>query len=122
MVTQLVSILAGIIVSSLMVMPACGQESATTDLTAQINGYEDATHSAFVGVPTDWSTRHVTYSAPEPGSDAEDKAQQDPRYWLQQIRRAQGDSDDAVAADWNLGDLPDAKPDKKKRKKPRNPR
>jgi hypothetical protein len=116
-VRQLVSILAGIVVSGLMVMPACGQESATTDLTAQINGYEDATHSAFVGVPTDWSTRHVTYSAPEPGSDAEDKAQQDPRYWLQQIRRAQGDSDDAVAADWNLGDLPDAKPDKKKKKK-----
>ena len=117
MVRQFVSILAGIVVSGLMVMPACGQESATTDLTAQINGYEDATHSAFVGVPTDWSTRHVTYSPPEPGSDAEDKAQQDPRYWLQQIRRAQGDSDDAVAADWNLGDLPDAKPDKHKKKK-----
>ena len=51
----------------------------------------------FQGVPTDWTSRHIVFSKPEPGSDAEDKVQQDRRYWLQQIRRAQLADEDFVA-------------------------
>ena len=98
-------------------MPAWGQQPASSDLTAQINGYERAAHSSLVGVPTDWSSSHLIFSAPEPGSDAEDKAQQDPRYWLQQIRRAQFQADDSIAS--GVGALPDSKHKKKKNKKPK---
>ncbi len=89
-------VVAGILMLGLLAMPAWGQQPASTDLNAQINGYERAAHSPFVGVPTDWSSSHLIFSAPEPGSDAEDKVQQDPRYWLQQIRRAQFQADDSI--------------------------
>ena len=89
-------VVAGILMLGLVGMRAWGQEPASTDLNAQINGYERAAHSPFVGVPTDWSTSHVVFSAPEPGSDAEDQVQQDPRYWLQQIRRAQLQAGDSI--------------------------
>ena len=46
-----------------------------------------------------WSTVTVVFLVPEPGSDAEDQLQQDPRYWLQQIRRAQLQADDSQADD-----------------------
>ncbi len=108
-----VRIFAGLVMFGWMVMPAQGQEPTTTDLTAQINGYESAAHSSFAGVPTDWSSAHVTFSSPEPGSDAEDKAQRDPRYWLQQIRRAQFQSDDSTGIDDNVNALPDSKKPKK---------
>ncbi len=97
-------------------MPAQGQEPATTDLTAQINGYESATHSSFVGVPTDWSTSHTVFSQPEPGSDAEDKVQQDPRYWLQQIRRTMQASEDLDADSAAALSGKKAKKDKKSKK------
>src|SRR5271156_3222543 len=98
----------------LVVMPARAQQDATTDLTAQINGYESAAHNSFVGVPTDWSSKHVVFTAPEPGSDAEDKVQQDPRYWLQQIRGALPDSDGSVNG--SAAYLADGKKDKKSKK------
>jgi len=81
-----------------LVMPARGQEPPAPDLAAQINGYERAAHSSFVGVPTDWSSSHLVFSKPEPGSEAEEKVQQDPRYWLHQIRRSLPESDDSIAA------------------------
>ena len=109
-------VLSGMLVLGLWTMPAWGQQPASTDLTAQINGYERAAHSSLVGVPTDWSSSHVVFSPPEPGSDAEDKVQQDPRYWLQQIRRAQFQADDSIAS--GVGALPDSK-HKKKKKKPK---
>lgn len=99
----------------LLAMPAWGQQSASNDLTAQINGYERAAHSPFVGVPTDWSSSHLIFLVPEPGSEAEDTVQQDPRYWLQQIRRAQLQADDSIDAGSEAGALPDKK--KKKHKK-----
>jgi len=75
-----------------------------------ITGYESAAHQSFQGLATDWSSQHVVFSKPAPGSDAEDKVQQDPRYWAQQIRRNQASSDEALA---------DAKnKNKKKKKKP----
>ena len=110
-------VVAGILMLGLLPMLAWGQEPASTDLTDQINGYERAAHSPFVGVPTDWSTTHVVFSAPEPGSDAEDQVQQDPRYWLQQIRRAQLQVDDSIAGDSEAVSLPDKKKKKKKAKK-----
>ena len=53
----------------LLAMPAWAQDSAPT-LDDAIAGYESATHQSFQGVPTDWSTRHVVFSKPAPGSDA----------------------------------------------------
>ena len=101
----------------LLALPARGQQPASTDLTAQINGYERAAHSSLVGVPTDWSTSHLVFSTPEPGSDAEDKVQQDPRYWLQQIRRAQLQADDSIAEASEARGITDGKSNKKKKKK-----
>ena len=77
-------------------MSAWAQDSAPS-LRESISGYESAAHQYFQGVPTDWTSRHIVFSKPEPGSDAEDKVQQDPRYWLQQIRRAQLADEDFVA-------------------------
>ena len=90
----------------LLAMPVWAQDSAPA-LDDAIAGYESATHQSFQGIPTDWTSRHVVFSKPIPGSDAEYKVQQDPRYWMQQIQRAQASSDDAVA---------DAKAQKKKKK------
>ncbi|WP_423959807.1 hypothetical protein [Candidatus Binatus sp.] len=91
----------------LLAMPVWAQESAPT-LDDAIAGYESATHQSFQGIPTDWTSRHVVFSKPIPGSDAEYKVQQDPRYWMQLIQRAQASSDEAVA---------DAKAEKKKKQK-----
>ena len=91
-------------------MPAWAQDSATT-LNSAISGYESAAHESFQGIPTDWSSRHVVFSKPAPGSDAEYKIQQDPRYWQQQIRRA-GIADEAVA---------DAKAPRRRKKKKAKP-
>ncbi len=101
----------------MLALPARGQQAAVPDMTTLVNGYERAAHSSFVGIPTDWSTRHVVFSAPEPGSDAEDQVQQDPRYWMQQIRRAQLQSDDSFAADDSFGAVPDKKNKKPKKAK-----
>ena len=69
---------AGILLLGFLATPARGQEPAATDMSSLVNGYERAAHSSFVGVPTDWSTRHVVFSAPEPGSDAEDQSSAGP--------------------------------------------
>jgi hypothetical protein len=107
-------IAASVVLIGLFVTSARAQDSAATDLNAQISGYERAAHSTFVGVPIDWSTSHLVFSKPEPGSDAEEKVQQDPRYWLQQIRRIQLQSEDALGVADALDGLPD-----KKSKKPK---
>ena len=83
-----IKVVVGTLMLGMLAMPARGQQAASTDPNDLVNGYEQAAHSSFVGVPTDWTSHHLIFSAPEPGSDAEDKVQQDPRYWLQQIRRA----------------------------------
>jgi hypothetical protein len=82
----------------LLAMPAWAQDSAPTTLNDAISGYESAAHESFQGLATDWSSHHVVYSKPEPGSDTEDTVQQDPRYWMQQIRRGLPDSEASVAA------------------------
>jgi hypothetical protein len=115
-----IRVVVGTLMFGMFAMPAWGQQAATPDMTTLVNGYERAAHSSFVGIPTDWSTSHVVFSAPEPNSDAEDQAQQDPRYWMQQIRRAQLQADDSQAeysTDWSSAD--GAVPDKKKNKKPK---
>ncbi|MGA8641430.1 hypothetical protein [Candidatus Binatus sp.] len=81
-------------------MPARAQDSAPS-LRESISGYESAAHQYFQGVPTDWSSRHVVFSKPQPGSDAEDKIQRDPRYWIQQIQRAQLADDSNLVASHN---------------------
>ncbi len=82
-----------------LVLAICGsapiaraQNFEPISLDDAINGYESAAHQSFLGVPTDWMSHQVAFPKPEPGSDAEYKVQQDPRYWMQQIRRAQPDS------------------------------
>src|SRR5271154_6921848 len=109
-------VVVGTLMLGMLALPARGQERAAPDMTTLVNGYERAAHSSFVGIPTDWSTRHVVFSPPAPGSDAEDKVQQDPRYWLQQIRHAQLQSDDSLATDDGVGAVPDKK--KKQKVKP----
>ena len=113
-------VVLGTLLFGMLALPARGQEPAAPDMTTLVNGYERAAHSSFVGIPTDWSTRHVVFSAPEPGSDAEDQTQQDPRYWLQQIRRAQLQSDDSFATDDAVGAVPDKKKNKKPKKTKKN--
>lgn len=74
---------------------ALAQETAAPSVRDAVTGYEGSAHQTFQGVATDWSGHHVVYSKPEPGSDAENAVQQDPRYWMQQIRRARPDADEA---------------------------
>lgn len=115
------TVVVGTLLLGMLALPARGQQPTSTDSTDLINGYEQAAHSSFVGVPTDWTSHHLIFSAPEPGSDAEDKAQQDPRYWLQQLRHNQHQSDDSFATDDGVGALPDKKKKKKKNKKTKKP-
>jgi hypothetical protein len=72
-------------VMPLLAMPAWAQQPSVDDA---VSNYESVTHQSFPGVTSDWSSSHLVYSAPAPGSNAEDAVQKDPRYWLQQIRRS----------------------------------
>jgi hypothetical protein len=72
-------------VLGLIAMPAWAQGNGMS-LDDAIRGYESAAHQTLQGVPDDWSHHHVVFSRPEPGSEAEYRVQQDPRYWLQQIK------------------------------------
>src|SRR5208283_5397514 len=72
---------------------AQGNEMSLDDAIA---GYEAAAHQTFQGVPDDWSTHHVVFSRPEPGSETEYQVQQDPRYWLQQIKEKMPAADAAT--------------------------
>ncbi len=106
-------VLSGAFLFIFLAMPAWAQVSSVDDA---VTGYESATHQSFQGIPTDWSSNHVVFSKPAAGSDAEDKVQQDPRYWLQQIRRSQAasaeistdngadaDADEASTFGWSNG-------------------
>src|SRR5580700_4747508 len=84
-------VLLAAFVFGLLAMPAWAQNSAPT-LNDAISGYESAAHQSFQGLATDWSSHHVVYSKPAPGSDTESTILQDPRYWTQQIRRSQAES------------------------------
>ncbi len=91
---------------------ARAQNSKPISLDDAIAGYASVTHQSSPGIPTDWTSRHVVFSKPEPGSDAAYKVQQDPRYWMQQIRRALPDSTspswftvpspNKIAKDWSM--------------------
>jgi len=54
-----------------------------------VNGYESVTNG-HAGVPEDWSTHRLIFSQPVPGTATYDKVMQDPRYWMQQIKRSTG--------------------------------
>src|SRR5271155_284943 len=54
-----------------------------------VNGYESVTNGQ-AGLPEDWSTHHLIFSQPVPGTPAYDKVMHDPRYWMQQIKRSSG--------------------------------
>ena len=102
----------------LLAMPAWAQDSAPMTADSAISGYESAAHQSFQGIATDWSSHHVLYSKPAPGSDAEYKVQQDPGYWQQQIRRSSvADSVQADAAFQSDSNANKAKKNKKKKKK-----
>ncbi len=85
-----------------LAMPVWAQGNEMT-LDDAIGGYEAATHQTFQGVPDDWSTHHVVFSRPEPGSETEYRVQQDPRYWLQQIKEKMPAAADAATSDVGLG-------------------
>ncbi len=84
-------------------MPVWAQGNEMT-LDDAIRGFEATTHQPFVGVPDDWSSHRVVFSRPEPGSETEYRVQQDPRYWLQQIKEklpeAAAISEPALASDF----------------------
>ena len=83
----------------LLAMPAWAQDSVSPGVDAAINGFESNTHQSFLGLATDWSSHHLVYSKPAPGSDAEDTVQQNPRYWEQQIRHSLPESEASFAND-----------------------
>ncbi|MGD0117475.1 MAG: hypothetical protein ABSD30_05395 [Candidatus Binatus sp.] len=103
----------------LLAMPAWAQQTTTDEA---ITNYESATHQFFQGIPTDWSSNHVVFSKPAPGSDAEDAVQKDPRYWQQQIRRSQAVTDEVSAYDSSdaLTDISGKKNKKSKKSKKNN--
>ena len=78
-----------------LAMPVWAQNNSMS-LDDAIHGYEATTHQTFQGVPDDWSTHHVVFSRPEPGSETEYRVQQDPRYWLQQIKEKMPAADAAT--------------------------
>ena len=79
--------IAIVAVLSLAHAPQAQEPNASLGLDRAIHGYESATHKFFAGAPEDWSTHHVSFSNPEPGSDVEYQVQKDPRFWLQGIRQ-----------------------------------
>src|SRR5713101_5202779 len=88
---------AALVASGLCMMEWCAEAQPTSsssgrgpgiDLQQALNGYESASANGFQGLAQDWMTHHVVYSSPPPGSHAYDTVTHDPRYWLQQIRRA----------------------------------
>jgi hypothetical protein len=113
-------VLVGVVLLVSLALPAWSQEPASIDLNAQVDGFERAAHAPFVGVPTDWSSSHLIFSTPPPGSEAEERVQQDPRYWLQQIRRAQLQSDDSIEPDTGAFRGKKTKPKKNKKLKIKN--
>jgi len=95
---------------------AQGNEMSLDDA---VHGYEATTHQTFQGVVDDWSTHHVVFSRPEPGSETEYRVQRDGRYWLQQNKEKMP----AAAATYDLGLQSDfGPPPKKKKKKPVKPK
>ncbi len=98
-------------------MPVWAQGNEMT-LDDAIRGFEATTHQPFVGVPDDWSTHHVVYSRPEPGSETEYRVQQDPRYWLQQIKEKSPEA----AAISDLSSVSDFTPPLKNKKGNRTPK
>jgi hypothetical protein len=102
---------------ALLPLTASAQDSQPMTLQDAINGYESVTNG-HAGVPEDWSTHHLVFSQPTPGTAAYDRATHDPRYWQQQIRRSQAESE---------AQLPDSStdsfaPDKKHKKKKKAPK
>ena len=103
----------------LLAMPAWAQDSVSPSVDAAINGFESNTHQSFLGLATDWSSHHVVYPKPEPESDIENTIQQDPRYWTQQIRRAeqQAEFSESASQDGWVSDKKKKKTNKKKKTK-----
>jgi hypothetical protein len=79
--------IAIVAILSLAHAPQAQEPNTSLGLDRVIHGYESVTHKFFAGAPEDWSTHHVRFSQPEPGSDAEYQVQKDPRFWLQGIRQ-----------------------------------
>jgi len=98
-------------------MPVWAQGNEMT-LDDAIRGFEAAAHQSFVGVPDDWSSHHVVFSRPEPGSETEYRVQQDPRYWLQQIKEKLPEA----AAISDLSSVSDFTPPLKNKKGNRTPK
>ena len=101
-----------------LAMPVWAQGNEMS-LDDAIHGYEAVTHQTFRGVVDDWSTHHVVFSKPEPGSDTEYKVQQDGRYWLQQIKEKMPAAD-AATSGYGSGYDPDFFWGKKKKAKLKN--
>jgi hypothetical protein len=92
-------LIAGIVLA-MVPLSGIAQDSSPQAMTLQeaINGYESVTNG-HVGFPEDWTTHHVVFSRPAPGSAAYDRVTHDPRYWIQEIRRLRLQTEASVQAD-----------------------
>src|SRR5579885_1696565 len=77
-----------LVVSVFFAIVAAAQEPQPMTLQEAVNGFQSVTNGR-AGLVEDWSSHHVVFSRPAPGSPAYDKVTRDPRYWMQQIRRLQ---------------------------------
>jgi hypothetical protein len=83
-------VLGGIFVFILMALPAWSQQTPSIDDMP-------ASMGVVRGIPTDWSHRHLIFSAPDPNTAAGDAVRHDARYWQQVIRRSQNQTDASSA-------------------------
>jgi hypothetical protein len=78
-------------------LAAMAQEVEPMTLQEAVNGYESVTNGQ-VGLPHDWSSRHLIFSNPAHNGDSYSKVTHDPRYWQQQVWRLRNTSDDQTNA------------------------
>jgi hypothetical protein len=67
-----------------LAIPTFAQE--TTSFSAALSNYQATSHQSSASLSTDWTHKHVIFSAPS-DPDVAEKVQKNPRYWQQQIRR-----------------------------------
>ncbi|MGH7878006.1 MAG: hypothetical protein ACREQD_00765, partial [Candidatus Binataceae bacterium] len=82
-----VQLLVVVLTVGLFPRPTPGGEAP--DRANAVRGFEAAAARPFVGIPTDWSARHVIFSTPIDGA-ARARVERDPRYWLSLLRRTRG--------------------------------
>ncbi|HLW71345.1 MAG TPA: hypothetical protein VKS22_12070 [Candidatus Binataceae bacterium] len=74
------------LVFALALFPLAALAVEAPDASSVELGFEAAAGRPFVGIPTDWSDRHVIFSTPSDDSTRA-RVERNPRYWLDLMRR-----------------------------------